>query len=200
MSLLVESIKVKDGRIYNNKYHSARFNRTRKELFGIGLPVDLSNKVIVPAYAGKGLFKCRIEYDRHIRSIEFIPYQFKQVKTLRMVEAGDLDYSYKYIDRGGLNYLFEKRFGCDDILIVKKQRITDSSFANIIFRGEDDIIYTPASYLLPGTKRSYLLDEGIINEDEVTPASIRRFKQFKLINSMMDIGDTEWVDIGNICF
>ena len=197
---MVETIKVKDGRIFNGKYHTARFNRTRKELFGIGLPVDLTKGINIPAYVHKGLFKCRIEYDSHIRNIEFIPYEFRTVSTVRMVEAGDLDYSYKYIDRAGLDDLFNKRFGCDDVLIVKEGRITDTFYANIVLKGEDNRWYTPSSYLLPGTKRSSLLDKGLITEVEVTPVSLRRFKELRLINSMIDIDDTEGIDISKICF
>lgn len=197
---MVETIKVKDGRIYNGKYHSARFNRTRKDLFGMGLPVDLTTKIIIPAYVHKGLFKCRIEYDSHIRHIEFIPYELRTVLTVRMVEAGDLDYSHKFIDRAGLDNLFGQRYGCDDILIVKGGRITDTYYANIVLKGEDNRWYTPSSYLLPGTKRSSLLDKGLISEIEVTPASLRRFKELRLINSMIDINDTEGIDVSRICF
>ena len=84
MSLLVESVKVKDGRLYNLGYHSERFNRTRKELFDIGLNIDLNNKIIIPAYARKGLFKCRIEYDDHIRLMGAEP-----IEALGAITSGD---------------------------------------------------------------------------------------------------------------
>ncbi len=200
MSLLIETIKVKDGRLYNIDYHSERYNRSRRELFGMGLKNDLTTKIIIPAYARKGVYKCRIEYDDHIRKIEFFKYNIREVKTLRMVEAGDLVYNYKFIERGGIDKLMKDRGNCDDILIVKNGFITDTSYSNIVVRDDANRWLTPSSYLLKGTKRSYLLDKGIISEAEITPASLRKYKELKLINSMIDINDTSGIEIKTICF
>ncbi|MBS0010316.1 MAG: aminotransferase class IV [Bacteroidales bacterium] len=200
MSLLLETLKVKDGKIFNIDYHSRRFNISRKDLFNTGPAVDLGNKIIIPAYARKGLFKCRIEYDRHIRNIDFSPYEIKRTRTLRMVEAGDIDYSYKFLDRGHINKLLEQKEECDDILMVKNGKISDTSYANIIVRGEDGIWYTPSTYLLRGTKREALLNRGLIREKEITPAGLRRFRELRLINSMMDIEDTESIAVRAVCF
>ncbi len=200
MSLLVETIKILDGEIFNIDYHSSRFNKTRKELFNKGPVVDLSTKIIIPAYAGNGLFKCRIEYDDHIRKIDFHPYKIKRIRTLKLVEAGDLDYSYKFINRSGINTLLEQKNGCDDILMVKDGIITDTSYANIIVRGNDRIWYTPSGFLLRGTKREYLLNRGLIREKIITPASLKRFRELRLINSMLDIDDTDSIPVRTICF
>lgn len=200
MSLLLETIKVKDGRLYNIDYHSARFNKTRKELFGIGLPVDLTSKISIPAFAKRGLYKCRIEYNDHIRTVEFVAYKAREVNTLRLVEAGDLSYDYKYIDRAGIDKLFEERGTCDDILIVKDGRITDTSYSNIVVKDDNNRWFTPSSYLLKGTKRSYLLDKGYVTETDITPASLRKYKELRLINSMLDINDTPGIRIKTICF
>ncbi|MEE4115527.1 MAG: aminotransferase class IV [Marinilabiliaceae bacterium] len=200
MSLLVESLKVKDGRLYNLDYHTARFNRTRKELFDIGLKIDLAKKIIIPAYARKGLFKCRIEYDDNIRLIDFIPYKPKRVESLKMVEAGDFEYPYKFIDRAGIDNLYSQRGSCDDILIIKDGFICDTSYSNVIVSNDNGRWFTPSTYLLPGTKRSYLLDKGLITETEITPASLRKYTWLRLINSMTDINDTPGIEIKTICF
>ena len=200
MSLLVETIKIRDGILFNIDYHTDRFNRTRRELFGTGIPIDLRTNLMIPAYVNRGMFKCRIEYDDNIRKIEFLPYEIKSVRTLRMVEAGDLEYGFKFIDRDGINKLYDLRYECDDILMVKQGRVTDTSYANIVVRGSDNKWYTPSTYLLPGTKRAYLLDKGIISEREITPASLRKFRELRLINSMLDINDTESIPVRSICF
>jgi len=200
MSLLLETIKVKEGRLYNIDYHSERYNRSRRELFGAGLKDDLTSKIIIPAYARKGVYKCRIEYDDHIRKIEFIKYEIRPVESLRMVEAGDLVYDHKFIERGGIDKLMKIRGNCDDILIIKDGFITDTSYSNIVVRDDSGRWFTPSSYLLKGTKRSYLLDKGIISEAEITPASLRKYKELKLINSMIDIKDTAGITINTICF
>ena len=92
------------------------------------------------------------------------------------------------------------RGNCDDILIIKDGFITDTSYSNIVVRDDSGRWFTPSSYLLKGTKRSYLLDKGIISEAEITPASLRKYKELKLINSMIDIKDTAGITINTICF
>ena len=89
---------------------------------------------------------------------------------------------------------------CDDILIVKNGRITDTSYANIVVRGSDNTWYTPSTYLLNGTRRQSLLDRGIIKEREITPASLRKFRELHLINSMINIADTAGIPVRSICF
>lgn len=200
MSLLVETIKIMDGVAVNLPYHERRLNRTRRELFGASPDIDLSRTLLVPAFAGKGLFKCRIEYNDHIRSIEFNPYKFRTIRTLRMVEAGDLDYSFKWVERSGIEKLLEQKGECDDILMVKDGKITDTSYANIILRGADNRWYTPSEPLLRGTRREWLLDSGIVTEREITPASLKRFRELRLINTMMDIEDSESIAVRAICF
>jgi 4-amino-4-deoxychorismate lyase len=200
MSLLVETIKIKDGVAVGLPYHERRLNRTRRELFGASPDIDLSQTLLIPAFAGKGLFKCRIEYNDHIRNIEFNPYRLRTIRTLRMVEAGDLDYSYKWVDRAGIEKLLEQKAECDDILMVKNGRVTDASYANIVVRGADNRWYTPSEPLLRGTMREWLLDNGMITEREITPASLKRFRELRLINTMMDIEDSESIAVRAICF
>ncbi|MFO7852303.1 MAG: aminotransferase class IV [Bacteroidota bacterium] len=200
MGRLYEEIKVRDGQIFNIDYHSSRFNISRKELFNTGPAIDLESKIVLPAFTHKGLFTCIIEYDSQIRKIDFYPYQRKRTRTLKLVEAGDLKYNHKFIDRAGINRLREQKNGCDDILIVKNGMITETSHANIIVRGDDNIWYTPSDYLLRGTKREYLLNRGLIREKIITPASLKKFRELRLINSMTDINDTDSIPIRTICF
>lgn len=200
MSLLVETIKVKDGEIFNIDYHSARFNKTRKELFNAGPAVDLADKILIPAYALKGLYKCRIEYDKHIRKIDFSPYELKSIRTLKMIDAADLEYHYKFIMRDRINHLFKQRGECDDILMIKNGKICDTSYANTIFRADDQTWYTPSTYLLRGTKREYLLNMGLIQEREITAGNLGEYQEMRLINSMIDIEDTESIPVSSVYF
>jgi 4-amino-4-deoxychorismate lyase len=200
MSLLFEAIKVKDGQIYNLDYHSSRMNITRKELFNTGPALHLENKIILPAFTGKGIFTCRIEYNDHIRKIDFQPYVYRRIRTLKLVEVDDIDYSFKFINRNVINKLMVQKNGCDDILMVRNGMITDTSCANIIVRGNDNIWYTPSSYIMRGTKREYLLNHGLIREKILTPASLKRYRELRLINSMLDIEDTDSIPVRTICF
>jgi 4-amino-4-deoxychorismate lyase len=198
MSLLIESIKLLDGTFYNLSHHEQRMNRSLKSLCGVHDHVDLEillSKVDVPT---QGLFKCRIVYDDTSREIEFQPYQYKKIQSLRVVEHDRIHYEFKYTDRKLINRLYELRKDCDDILIVKRGFVTDSSYSNIVFRKNNHWV-TPWSALLKGTQRQKLLDQNIIQEDDIRLEDISTFQSFKLINAMFEF-DGDEIDVSNIVF
>jgi 4-amino-4-deoxychorismate lyase len=198
MSLLIESIKLLDGTFYNLSHHEQRMNRSLKSLCGVHDHVDLEiflSKVDVPT---QGLFKCRIVYDDTSREIEFQPYQYKKIQSLRVVEHDRINYEFKYTDRKLINRLYELRKDCDDILIVKRGFVTDSSYSNIVFRKNNHWV-TPWSALLKGTQRQKLLEQNIIQEDDIRMEDIRTFQSFKLINAMFEF-DGDEIDVSNIVF
>jgi 4-amino-4-deoxychorismate lyase len=198
MSLLIESIKLLDGTFYNLSHHEQRMNRSLKSLCGVHDHVDLEvllSKVDVPT---QGLFKCRIVYDDTSREIEFQPYQYKKIQSLRVVEHDRIHYEFKYTDRKLINRLYELRKDCDDILIVRRGFVTDSSYSNIVFRKNNHWL-TPWSALLKGTQRQKLLDQNIIQEDDIRLEDIRTFQSFKLINAMFEF-DGDEIDVSNIVF
>lgn len=198
MSLLIESIKLLDGTFYNLSHHEQRMNRSLKTLCGVHDHVDLEvllSKVDTPA---QGLFKCRIVYDDTSREIEFNPYQYKKIQSLRVVEHDRINYEFKYTDRKLINRLYELRKDCDDILIVRRGFVTDSSYSNIVFR-KDNHWVTPWSVLLKGTQRQKLLEHNIIQEDDIRVEDIRTFQSFKLINAMFEF-DGDEIDVSNIVF
>lgn len=198
MSLLIESIKLLDGTFYNLSHHEQRMNRSLKSLCGVHDHVDLEillSKVDVPT---QGLFKCRIVYDDTSREIEFQPYQYKKIQSLRVVEHDRIHYEFKYTDRKLINRLYELRKDCDDILIVRRGFVTDSSYSNIVFRKNNHWV-TPWSALLKGTQRQKLLDQNIIQEDDIRLEDISTFQSFKLINAMFEF-DGDEIDVSNIVF
>ncbi|MEO0570500.1 MAG: aminotransferase class IV, partial [Bacteroidota bacterium] len=85
----------------------------------------------------------------------------------------------------------------DDILIVRKGWLTDSYYANIIF-WDGTGWYTPSTYLLNGTKRSQLLQGGIIQEAPIQLKDLKSFKGFQLINAMLDFKPGVFLSIDNI--
>ena len=199
MCQLLETIKCKDGKLFNLEFHQARFNYARKEYFGLSDEIDLEKIIEVPKHSKKGLFRCRIAYSETINKIEFIPHQFREIKNLKLVEDNDIDYQFKYSDRKKLNELFEKRGDCDDILVIKNGRITDSFTANTIFF-DGEKWWTPDTPLLPGTQRAKLLDEGKITVCTITPFDISRFKKVGLINAMWDFEEMPEIEINKISF
>jgi len=146
----------------------------------------------------QGLYKCRILYDDRSRKIEFVPYEVRPVRTLRIIEDDRISYEFKYNDRMAINRLFELRENCDDILIVKHGMVTDSSIANIVFK-RDKKWFTPWAPLLKGTMRSKLLELNLVQEEEIRLKEIYNFESFKLINAMLEFESGE-LDVSNIVF
>ena len=127
-----------------------------------------------------------------------MPYTPRPINNLRIVEHDRIHYEFKYADRKTIDRLFELRKNCDDILIVKRGLVTDSSFANIVFR-KGKRWYTPWSPLLKGTMRQNLLERDLIIEEEITKEDIKSFETFKLINAMLEF-DAPEVPVSNILF
>jgi 4-amino-4-deoxychorismate lyase len=184
MSLLLETIRLYHGKFNNLNFHQDRMQRTLKEVFDEDAKIDLAGILEMYPAPLQGLHKCRLTYNNNINEVEFIPYMAKSVNTLKCVDDNRIRYTYKFKDRTDLERNFERRINCDDILIIKDGLVTDSSFANVIFKDQKRWV-TPASFLLPGTQRQYLLDNGLITEEKITKADISKYSAFKLINSML---------------
>lgn len=187
-----EAIKLKDGILYNIPYHEMRMRRTTEHFFGISFPLLIE----VPEDKMIGLYKCRVVYSDRIHSVEFMPYSFRTVRSLAVVKDDSIDYAYKYTDRAGLNTLLTKS-GCDDVIIIKNGCVTDASSFNLVF--EDNTgLYTPASYLLRGTKREYLLNKGIMQERVINEEDISKYNSVYLINAMVDLEDRVQVSMSEL--
>lgn len=195
---MLETLKIWNGRPCNIHFHNERMLASIQELFGVKSCIDLHGAVNVPDMHQKGLVKCRVIYGDRIHRVEFQSYQKKPVRSLRMVVDNNIDYSYKFEERGDLERLYGLRGDCDDILIVKNGLITDSTYANVAFYDGLNW-FTPAKPLLRGAKRAKLLSEGILVEAELRPADIGRFKKACLINAMLDLGEME-VPVERIAF
>jgi 4-amino-4-deoxychorismate lyase len=188
MCQLLESIRVENRCVQNPEYHQARFDASRRLLFGTNDAIDLKTHIQIPDFIDEGIYKCRLIYDRQIRELSFEAYQPKLVQSLKLVYDDAIDYALKYADRNALNRLFEQRGSCDDILIVKQGLITDTSFCNVIFYDGTSWI-TSDSPLLAGTRRQYLIDQKKIRSQQICPADLASFSHFMLINAMLDFDE-----------
>lgn len=198
MSLLVETIKVENGTLLNISFHNERMMRSLFGVFGLRNEPDLEKIINVPEFARKGVYKCRVVYDDKTTKIEFLPYIIRSVRSLKLVVDDKISYPYKYIEKDNIHILMEMRGNCDDILIIKKGMVTDSSYANVVFKDLNGNWVTPSTYLLPGTQRASLLHNGIINETRITYRDINKYIEVKLINAMIRLDDTEGIPVSNI--
>lgn len=198
MSLLVETIRIEEGRILNIGFHNDRVIRTLYNIYGLMMNPELEKKIEVPRSANHGIYKCRIIYDDKSMRMEFSPYSVIPVRSLKVVFNDDICYPYKYTNREKIARLFDMRGECDDILVVKYGKITDSSYANVILKDNEEKWITPASFLLPGTRRENLLKSGVIKEADIPFSDLSKYSEVKLINAMMNIDDTEGIPICKI--
>lgn len=194
MFRLVETIKLQNRQLQHIEWHNRRFNETRNQLFGLNEPVDLQEIIKIPALFQNCIYKCRVLYGKNIEAIEFLPYTPRDVKTLKLVEDNEIDYTYKYENRQVLNRLLTLKGEADDILIVKNGFITDTSYSNIVFF-DGKKWFTPETFLLNGTQRQRLLADGIIQETRIAPNDLKCFTKVKLINAMLDFETTPPVKI-----
>jgi 4-amino-4-deoxychorismate lyase len=198
MSLLLESIKLLDGTFINLSRHEQRMNRSLKMLCGSEEHIELETMLNALARPQEGLYKCRIVYDDVSREIEFVPYTYRSVQSLRIVEHDRIHYEFKYANRKLLDQLFTLRKDCDDVLIVKRGFVTDASYSNIAFRRKNQWV-TPWSALLKGTQRQKLIEQNVIQEEDIRVEDIRSFESCKLINAMLEF-DAPEIDVSNIVF
>lgn len=187
MSLLFETIKIQDGISYNLNYHNSRLNSSRKILLGLDNLLDLAEVIKVPKKYKCGIVKCRVSYEKDVENVEYLPYTFPKIYSLKLVMDDDVCYDHKYVDRIRLSELRLLKGDCDEILIVKGSKITDTSFTNIAFYDGNNW-FTPANPLLKGTKRQKLIDENKLIEEEILIKDLPHFKKISLINAMLDLG------------
>jgi 4-amino-4-deoxychorismate lyase len=183
MSRLIESIRLEDGVFQRPNYHQQRVNDALNHFYP-GIRIDLVLHLDKSDFPGKGLYKCRVVYDSRVDKIEFEPYIIRPASSLKLVSRPDISYPFKLEDRTELIKAFAQREQCDDVLIIKGEMVTDTSYSNIAFRKGKEWI-TPQSCLLKGTMRQYLLDKKIIREEQVSVKDLPKYEQFRLINAML---------------
>lgn len=197
MCLFIETICYEQGNFQQIGLHNDRFNRTRQQFFWIQTNSQLELLLSVPAHLNNETVKCSVTYGIEIVNIEYNLYKIRPVHSLQMVSCDTIDYSYKYSDRTSINTLFELRGQSDDILIIKDGLITDTSYANIIFR-KDEIWYSPKNPLLRGTRLGNYIREGRVTPALLHPKDLTLFSEARIINAMISIENSPVIPIENI--
>ncbi|RKS96699.1 aminotransferase class IV [Chryseobacterium defluvii] len=187
MYQFIESIKVEDQEIFLLDFHQKRVDQTFAH-FGKETTIDLSKVFKSLEHDEDGLFKLRIVYDldKRIRT-QMLPYAIPEIQDFQLVENNSFDYSFKFEDRKELDKM-KTRSKAEEIIIVKNNHITDTSFSNLLFlKGKD--WFTPKTYLLNGVQRQNLLKHKKIKEAEITLQNIKEFSHFQIINALNDFDD-----------
>lgn len=196
MFQFIESIKVEDREIFLLELHQKRVDQTFAH-FGKEGSIDLSKIYKNLENDGDGLFKLRIVYDleRKVRT-QLIPYALPEIHSFQLVENNSYDYSFKFEDRKELERM-KMKAKAEEIIIVKNNHITDTSYSNLLFKKGKDW-FTPATYLLNGVQRQNLLKQKKVKETEITLQNIKDFSHFQLINALNDFNENFIYPIGRI--
>lgn len=204
MSLtLLETIAVVCGTLQNLTYHQQRYaqglqflaQQTQQQV-----PIrSLTQRIILPEVVKQSsstIWRCRVEYGLEHEEIQFYPYVSPKIHSFQCVHVDDLDYQYKYANRTALNQLFAQRGNCDEIIIIKNQRITDCSIGNLLFFKEGEW-YTPEYPLLAGTQRAKLLTEQRIKTAEIYQDQIMEYQKIMLINALNPFDESRAMTINS---
>lgn len=186
MCQFIETMCVEQGRIINLDYHLERIKNTRKHFWNTEKTVP-TNQLSALAATQDSKAKLRFTYDKeNIYDLSCTPYNTRKIERLKLLASNDIEYSYKSVDRSEINLLKAQTEPTDEIIIVKQNNLTDTSYTNIaLFDGSQWI--TPSTPLLKGTRRAQLLDAGRLIEREVLATDLKSFQSISLINAMMDL-------------
>ena len=194
---LLESIKILDGMPQNLAYHQYRFEASYFKMFKKLTKIKLANLIEVPEENQKGIVKLRFLYNQNNCFCQYMTYKPKEIQKLKLIFKDNIRYPLKLTDRRLLGQLRLQKGPADDILIVKQQRITDTSFTNIVlFDGQT--WWTPQYPLLHGTARSRLMDEKKIKAADILYTDLSSFKSFKLINALLDFEEVKAYPVSHI--
>lgn len=187
MSQFFESIKVEDQKIFLLDLHQKRVNDTF-EHFGKEGSIDLGSIFNNLQHDEDGLYKLKITYDlnKNFRT-QMIPYAISEIDHFQIVENNLYDYSFKFEDRKELE-MMKMKSKADEIIVLKNNHITDTSFSNLLFKKGKDW-FTPTTYLLNGVQRQQLLNTKKIKEAEITLQNLKDYSHFQIINAMNDFDD-----------
>ncbi len=194
--MFLETVCIDNGVVKNEMYHRKRMQETLRT-HGYSVPEFPDILSLIPQKMLSEKIKCSIIYSDTIKSIIFKKYISRVINSLKVVNADNLNYTYKYSDRTYLESYLQYRYDCDEILFVQGGRITDTTYSNVVFEKEG-IFYTPDTYLLNGTKRQQLIVNGLIKEIPILLTDIYDFEKIYLINAMLDIDDHICLPSNNI--
>ena len=185
MSQFFESIKLLDGKLQMFDLHNQRLNTTRNVFFENCKQIELSKEISIPCDYKEGLVKVRIEYDRYLNRIDFLPYEIKNHNLVKFLINEDITYEHKDTNRNALDAFLKSNLKFDDVIFVKNGFLTDASYSNLaLFK--NDVWFTPTNCLFKGIKRGSLLSKSKLQEEEVMLKDLHKYEKIAFINAMRD--------------
>jgi len=181
---LIETIKVVDGKLQHLKWHQNRFEASYFKYYKQLTNIKLEKVIRVPEEHSKGVVKLRFLYNATDCFCQFDVYEHRKIDSFKIIRQDDIEYALKLVDRKIFDQLCANS-NADEIVIVKNNRVTDTSFSNIVFFDGTHWV-TPKYPLLYGTTRARMLFENKIIQKDFLIEDLSNFQSFKLINAMLE--------------
>jgi 4-amino-4-deoxychorismate lyase len=186
MFSFLETICIENGLLKNLTYHQKRVQDTFESFYPELIAFDLVDVFTQQAIPPHGIYRARVIYEEQIQSIEFIPYQEKNIATLKLVHTGEFDYGFKWADRSYFEQIISENKGADEVLFELHGKIQDCTIANVAFL-KNGIWYTPKNPLHWGTTRARLIDENKIQETDILVDQLSSYSHICLINVFREL-------------
>ncbi len=181
MFSFLETICILDGKAQHLDFHQMRGNETFDQFFPKWEPFDVAELVSSQTLPADGTHRLRITYQEDPEKIEILPYTKKEIKRFALVDTGEIDYGFKWAERGFFQTFLEAHPEADEVIFVKDGKVQDCSMANLAFL-KDGIWYTPEDPLHWGTTRARLIIEEEIEETDIFVEELASYERVCLIN------------------
>lgn len=182
--MLFETILIIDSIPQHISWHQERLDWSYKKVFEKeNTQLMLDRLINVPDNLRKGALRCRFMYNADSWTADFSIHIPRSITSLKIVPCDTIEYSCKFTDRDQLNALFEQRGEADDILIIRRGLVTDTSIANVLLY-KDGVWFTPQEPILQGTGRARLLYEGVIRPAQIKAKELASYTHFMHINAL----------------
>ena len=181
MFSFLETICIQDGKAQHLDFHQMRVNETFEQFFPEWEPFHVQEEIEKIELPKEGIYRLRITYNEDPQSIEILPYEGKIVKTFALVDSGEIDYGFKWAERGFFQHILDAHPEADEVIFHKDGIIQDCTFANLAFL-KDGIWYTPEAPMHWGTTRARLLVEEQVEETDILVDELGQYERICLIN------------------
>jgi 4-amino-4-deoxychorismate lyase len=199
MCQLIETIRIENGEPSLLTFHQERMDRARKELMGLNKPCSLSDCLSTLSIPHGDIWKCRVTYGAEIEKVEFETYQKRAIHTLRIVVADDLIYDHKYANRSEINKLYDQREGADDVLFIRNNLLTDTSYCNIALWDGSRWV-TPLQPFLKGVRRASLILMHALQPADIKLNDLSSFFKIRLLNAMIPFDEAFEIPVQDVLF
>lgn len=193
--ILLETIRLQDGKVLRLEEHQARIDRSHLACYGSVPGWRLADSL--PAPPSQGRHRLRLLHHRESREYETHPYAIRRPQAFHTIEVGDVDYAHKYADRSGLEGLrrqVARDKGLDpadlswDILLTRDGLLLEAGYAALACLLDGEWL-TPSAPLLPSTRIAAYVREGRLRPAQLHVSDIPSMERILLVNAMLDLED-----------